>query len=143
MQNGAILINIRRGINNYISHSPDEFDKEQLKYLRALSKENNGVTSDIMWRVKNYWNPQQYQLGKKLDKVVEDPRYFDAFKVTEFSYRGDKTTYNYLTHQRYGRSGRQSILELLSKWSLDPKAFCNYLLKLQYEAVGGEKTRFE
>lgn len=136
IQQGSSIENIKRTLNIYVSYEPQDFEKEQIKYLRELSQKSNGIDRDILWRVRHNWNPQQYQIGKKLDKIIENERYNDAFTVTEFGWRGDKTTYNYLTHSRYGRDGRTNILEVMSKWQLNPKAFCNYLLKLQYEAVG-------
>ena len=135
LQNGSHIDNVRR-MHFYLNYEPSDFEKDQIKYLRDLSNKNNGIDSDILYRVRHNWNPQQYQLGKKLDKIVENPRYNDAFTVTEFGWRGDKETYNYLDRTRYGRNGRTSVLEVMSKWQLNPKAFCNYLLKLQFEAVG-------
>lgn len=119
--------------------TPEDFNKEQLKYLKTLSDKNNGLTSDDIHRVKYNWNPQQYEMGKKLDTILEDPRYQDAFMVTEFDYSGEKEVYNYLERQprySYRGNGRTKVLEIMSKWHLDPQAFCNYLLKLNHEAVG-------
>lgn len=136
LQHGRNLLQMRRYLTGmYMTTEPTDFDKEQLKYLRNMSNKLGGIDKDMLYRVQHNWNPQQYQLGKKLDKIIEDPRMNDAFTVTEFSYRGDKQTYNYLTHRRYGRDGRTEVLEVMSKWKLDPRAFCNYLLKLQHEAV--------
>lgn len=135
LQHGSSIDHVR---NMYFSlnYEPSDFEKEQIKYLRSLSDKNNGIDTDILYRVRAHWNPQQYQMGKKLDKVLEDQRLYDAFNVVEFNWRGDKEVYNYLDRTRYGRNGRASVLELISKWQLNPKAFCNYLLKLQFEAVG-------
>jgi len=135
IQNGSDIDKVRRWGMSYIGYDPKDFDKEQIKYLRNVSKKNNGITSDTLFRTQNYWNPQQYQLGKKLDELVKDQRYNDAFSITKFDYRGNKQTYNYLKHSEYGRDGRTSVLEVASEWHLDLKAFCNYLLKLQFEAV--------
>ena len=136
IQQGTNIHYIQRSMSFYLYYEPSDFEKEQLKYLRDLSNKNDGIDSDAIRRVRYNWNPEQYQMGKKLDKLIENPRYNDAFMVTEFNYRDHKETYNYLQHTRYGRNGRSSVLEVMSKWKLNPKAFCNYLLKLQFEAVG-------
>ena len=135
IQNGASVLDVRHS-NYYVSYEPSDFEKEQIKYLRELSDHSGGIESDILYRVRRHWNPQQYQMSKKFDKLIEsNERYRDAFKITEFTYRGDKETHDYLTYTRYGRDGRAEVLEIMSKWQLNPKAFCNYLLKLQFEAV--------
>lgn len=134
IQHGSDIDTVRR-MMFYIQYDPDDFDKEQIKYIRDVSKKNNGITDDTLRQVRYRWNPQQYKLGKKLDELIKDQRYNDAFLVTEFNYTGNKEVYNYLEHSRYGRDGRTSILEVASEWQLDLKAFCNYLLRLQFEAV--------
>lgn len=137
LQHGSSINHIKN-INYDIYYEPKDFEKEQIKYLRELSNKNNGIDNDIIRRVRYDWNPGQYQMGKKLNKIIENPRYNDAFIVTEFGFRDQKDTYNYLEKTRYGRLGLNIVLEVMSKWQLDPKAFCNYLLKLQHEAVDAE-----
>lgn len=139
LQNGGDILQTRRsaqGIRVY--YDPSEFDKLQIKYLRELSIKQGGIDDDIISRIKYNWNPERYHMGKKLSKVLENQRYLDAFKVTDFSYRNDKETYNWLDKNRYGRSNRDTLLEILSKWSINLEAFCKYLLRLQYEAVSVE-----
>ena len=136
LQEGTSIHHIQSSLHFYLYYEPTDFEKEQIKYLRDLSDKNNGIDHDTIRRVRYNWNPEQYQMGKKLDKLLQNPRYNDAFMVTEFNYRDHKETYNYLERSRYGRNGRSSVLEVMSKWKLNPKAFCNYLLKLQFEAVG-------
>lgn len=136
IQNGASIKRAAYHVRIYTYYTPDEFDKQQLKYLRSLSEQNNGISTDDIRYVHYNWNPQQYHAGKKLDALLENnPRYQEAFMYTEFNYQYDKSTHNYLTHNRYGRNGRNAVLEVMCNWSLDPEAFINYLLKLKHEAV--------
>ena len=121
IQHGSDIDSVRR-MMFYVGYDPDDFDKEQIKYIRDVSKKSNGITDDTLRQVRYSWNPQQYKMGKKLDELIEDQRYNDAFLVTEFSYTGNKEVYNYLEHSRYGRDGRTSILEVVSEWQLDLKA---------------------
>jgi len=139
LQNDGDILKIRRTAQRVrLYYEPKDFDKLQIKYLRELSDKNNGIDDDLISRIKYNWNPERYHMGKKLAKVIEDPRYLDAFQVTEFSYRNNKETYNWLDKNRYGRSNQDSLLEVVSKWGINLEAFCKYLLRLQHEAVSVE-----
>ena len=136
LQNGRDILDVRNYCNAYIYYEPSDFDKEAIKYLRSLSDAKGGIEPNTIDRVHRNWDPSQYQMSKKLNKILEDQRYRDAFMVTEYNYRAVPETYDYLDDDRYSyRSGRAQVLEVMSRWNLEPMAFINYLLRLQHEAV--------
>lgn len=136
LQNNGDLLYVRKFVDNTY-YDPSDFNKEQLKFLKNISDKEKGIDSNTIRHIKYHWNPAQNKMNEKLDKVLQNPIYEEAFEVTSFSYSGDKEVSNYFDDDssNYRSNTRAQVLEVMSNWGLDPEAFCNYLLKLKYEAV--------